>query len=48
MHSVLLCSAILYLNDDFEGGDFIFTESDAKTVSVRFLNISHYFLLVTK
>ncbi|XP_077060150.1 prolyl 3-hydroxylase 1 isoform X1 [Siphateles boraxobius] len=26
-------SAILYLNDDFEGGDFIFTEPDAKTVS---------------
>ncbi|KAL1264986.1 hypothetical protein QQF64_003013 [Cirrhinus molitorella] len=26
-------SAILYLNDDFEGGDFTFTESDAKTVS---------------
>nr|XP_020444160.1 prolyl 3-hydroxylase 1-like [Monopterus albus] len=25
-------SAILYLNDDFEGGDFIFTELDAKTV----------------
>ncbi|CAM4731552.1 unnamed protein product [Leuciscus chuanchicus] len=26
-------SAVLYLNDDFEGGDFIFTEPDAKTVS---------------
>ncbi|KAL7837766.1 hypothetical protein SRHO_G00274770 [Serrasalmus rhombeus] len=26
-------SAILYLNDDFEGGDFIFTELDAKTVT---------------
>uniref|UniRef100_A0A8C2ER80 Prolyl 3-hydroxylase 1 n=1 Tax=Cyprinus carpio TaxID=7962 RepID=A0A8C2ER80_CYPCA len=26
-------SAILYLNDNFEGGDFILTESDAKTVS---------------
>ncbi|XP_059385812.1 prolyl 3-hydroxylase 1-like [Carassius carassius] len=26
-------SAILYLNDNFEGGDFIFTESDGKTVS---------------
>ncbi|KAJ7999076.1 hypothetical protein DPEC_G00211660 [Dallia pectoralis] len=26
-------SAILYLNDDFEGGDFIFTESDGKTVT---------------
>uniref|UniRef100_A0A8C1SHE4 Prolyl 3-hydroxylase 1 n=1 Tax=Cyprinus carpio TaxID=7962 RepID=A0A8C1SHE4_CYPCA len=26
-------SAILYLNDIFEGGDFILTESDAKTVS---------------
>lgn len=28
-------SAILYLNDDFEGGDFIFTELDAKTVTVN-------------
>ncbi|TSU49978.1 Prolyl 3-hydroxylase 1 [Bagarius yarrelli] len=28
-------SAILYLNDDFEGGDFIFTELDAKTVTER-------------
>ncbi|XP_061687561.1 prolyl 3-hydroxylase 1 isoform X2 [Syngnathoides biaculeatus] len=26
-------SAILYLNDDFEGGDFIFTEIDAKVVT---------------
>ncbi|XP_047440217.1 prolyl 3-hydroxylase 1 [Mugil cephalus] len=26
-------SAILYLNDDFEGGEFIFTELDAKTVT---------------
>ncbi|XP_072521865.1 prolyl 3-hydroxylase 1 [Salminus brasiliensis] len=26
-------SAILYLNDDFEGGDFFFTELDAKTVT---------------
>ncbi|KAM9444013.1 prolyl 3-hydroxylase 1 [Clarias gariepinus] len=26
-------SAILYLNDDFEGGDFIFTELDAKTIT---------------
>ncbi|XP_051931067.1 prolyl 3-hydroxylase 1 [Hippocampus zosterae] len=26
-------SAILYLNDDFEGGDFIFTELDAKVVT---------------
>ncbi|KAM9798704.1 prolyl 3-hydroxylase 1 isoform X2 [Syngnathus typhle] len=26
-------SAILYLNDDFEGGDFIFTELDAKSVT---------------
>ncbi|XP_062402344.1 prolyl 3-hydroxylase 1 [Sardina pilchardus] len=26
-------SAILYLNDDFEGGDFIFTEIDGKTVT---------------
>lgn len=30
------CSAILYLNEDFEGGDFIFTELDAKTVTVHF------------
>lgn len=36
-HNILTslpCSAILYLNDDFEGGDFIFTELDAKTVTV--------------
>uniref|UniRef100_A0A6Q2XKU4 procollagen-proline 3-dioxygenase n=1 Tax=Esox lucius TaxID=8010 RepID=A0A6Q2XKU4_ESOLU len=26
-------SAILYLNDDFEGGDFIFSELDGKTVT---------------
>ncbi|CAG5984671.1 unnamed protein product [Menidia menidia] len=28
-------SAILYLNDDFEGGEFIFTELDAKTAEVH-------------
>ncbi|KAG7263048.1 hypothetical protein CRUP_036450, partial [Coryphaenoides rupestris] len=28
-------SAILYLNDDFEGGDFIFTMLDGKTVTER-------------
>ncbi|XP_023280585.1 prolyl 3-hydroxylase 1 [Seriola lalandi dorsalis] len=28
-------SAILYLNDDFEGGDFIFAEMDAKTVTAE-------------
>lgn len=28
-------SALLYMNDDFEGGEFIFTEMDAKTVTVR-------------
>ncbi|CAJ1051909.1 prolyl 3-hydroxylase 1 [Xyrichtys novacula] len=28
-------SAILYLNSDFEGGDFIFTELDAKTVTAE-------------
>uniref|UniRef100_A0A674MBB1 procollagen-proline 3-dioxygenase n=1 Tax=Takifugu rubripes TaxID=31033 RepID=A0A674MBB1_TAKRU len=28
-------SAILYLNDDFEGGDFIFTKLDAKTVTAE-------------
>lgn len=28
-------SAILYLNDDFEGGDFIFTELDAKRVTAE-------------
>lgn len=33
--AVILCfSAILYLNEDFEGGDFIFTELDGKTVTV--------------
>lgn len=28
-------SAILYLNDDFQGGEFIFTELDAKTVTAE-------------
>uniref|UniRef100_A0A3P8THY5 procollagen-proline 3-dioxygenase n=1 Tax=Amphiprion percula TaxID=161767 RepID=A0A3P8THY5_AMPPE len=28
-------SAVLYLNDDFEGGNFIFTELDAKTVTAE-------------
>uniref|UniRef100_H2ZT83 procollagen-proline 3-dioxygenase n=1 Tax=Latimeria chalumnae TaxID=7897 RepID=H2ZT83_LATCH len=28
-------SAILYLNDDFEGGNFIFTELDAKTITAE-------------
>lgn len=28
-------SALLYMNSDFEGGEFIFTEMDAKTVTVR-------------
>ncbi|XP_056130404.1 prolyl 3-hydroxylase 1 [Lampris incognitus] len=28
-------SAILYLNGDFEGGDFIFTELDAKTITAE-------------
>ncbi|XP_072110963.1 prolyl 3-hydroxylase 2 isoform X2 [Mobula birostris] len=28
-------SAILYLNGDFEGGEFIFTEADAKTITER-------------
>ncbi|XP_028261975.1 prolyl 3-hydroxylase 1 isoform X2 [Parambassis ranga] len=28
-------SAILYLNDDFEGGEFIFTKLDAKTVTAE-------------
>uniref|UniRef100_A0AAX7U6R9 procollagen-proline 3-dioxygenase n=1 Tax=Astatotilapia calliptera TaxID=8154 RepID=A0AAX7U6R9_ASTCA len=28
-------SAILYLNEDFEGGEFIFTELDAKTVTAE-------------
>ncbi|XP_017295819.1 prolyl 3-hydroxylase 1 [Kryptolebias marmoratus] len=28
-------SAILYLNDNFEGGEFIFTELDAKTVTAK-------------
>lgn len=27
-------SAILYLNGDFDGGNFYFTELDAKTVTV--------------
>lgn len=32
---LFLSSALLYLNGDFEGGEFIFTEMDAKTVTVR-------------
>lgn len=34
--TVPLCppSALLYMNADFEGGEFIFTEMDAKTVTV--------------
>ncbi|XP_034023272.1 LOW QUALITY PROTEIN: prolyl 3-hydroxylase 1 [Thalassophryne amazonica] len=28
-------SAVLYLNDNFEGGDFIFTELDAKTITAE-------------
>lgn len=30
----MLPSALLYMNADFEGGEFIFTEMDAKTVTV--------------
>lgn len=33
-------SALLYLNGDFDGGEFIFTEMDAKTVTVRHLTLS--------
>lgn len=36
-----LSSAILYLNDDFEGGDLIFTEMDAKVVTVHLLLFFH-------
>lgn len=32
-----LSSAILYLNGDFDGGNFYFTELDAKTVTVSAL-----------
>ncbi|XP_051575692.1 prolyl 3-hydroxylase 3-like [Myxocyprinus asiaticus] len=28
-------SAVLYLNDDFEGGEFFFTDRDAKTVTAK-------------
>lgn len=28
-------SAVLYLNDNFDGGDLFFTSRDAKTVTVR-------------
>ena len=34
MVSLSSYSALLYMNDDFEGGEFIFTEMDAKTVTV--------------
>lgn len=30
----LLCSGLLYLNDDFQGGDFFFTQPNALTVTV--------------
>lgn len=36
----LLPSAILYLNGDFDGGNFYFTELDAKTVTVSILLLS--------
>lgn len=39
-------SALLYMNDDFEGGEFIFTEMDAKTVTVSKPIL--YFLLLFK
>lgn len=35
-------SAILYLNDDFDGGELFFTNRDAKTVTV-----SHFNLVIT-
>lgn len=39
----LLCfhlSAVLYLNDNFEGGDLFFTSQDAKKVTVsHFINL---------
>lgn len=41
-------SALLYMNDDFEGGEFIFTEMDAKTVTVSkpiLANLSSIFSL---
>lgn len=31
-------SALLYLNGDFDGGEFIFTEMDAKTVTVSWFS----------
>ena len=34
-YTFFISSALLYLNGDFEGGEFIFTEMDAKTVTVR-------------
>lgn len=46
------CSALLYMNDDFEGGEFIFTEMDAKTVTVskpilaNLFSISHLGLAI--
>ncbi len=32
---VCLFSAVLYLNDDFDGGEFFFADRDAKKVTVR-------------
>lgn len=38
-------SAILYLNDDFDGGEFIFTKRDAKTVTVSASVVTHIYVL---
>ena len=46
--SLSFYSALLYMNDDFEGGEFIFTEMDAKTVTVSqpiLANLSSIFSL---
>ncbi len=32
---VCLFSAVLYLNDDFDGGEFFFADREAKKVTVR-------------
>ncbi|TTK63270.1 Prolyl 3-hydroxylase 2 [Bagarius yarrelli] len=39
--SIILVCALLYLNGDFDGGEFIFTKMDAKTITVSSLKNLH-------
>lgn len=43
INSWFVFSGILYLNEDFEGGEFFFTKRDAKTVTVSYaFHALHY------